>query len=109
MLHEKLDSLCRLMLQRDYDMQGQLDKQVWSFDECMLKCEEDTHRVELVNADRMFEQQFHHDSTSSQFHLSRAGSLMAERLIRQQKQARTMLRLCMVKRVIGRYELLRAS
>ena len=36
-LHEKLDSLCHLVLQRDYNMQGWLDKQAWSFDERMLK------------------------------------------------------------------------
>ena len=68
-LHEKLDSLCCLVLQRNYDMQGWLNKQVWSFDECMLKCEQDVRRVEQVNADCVSEQQFHHASTSLQFHL----------------------------------------
>ena len=68
-LHEKLDSLRRLVLQRDYDMRGRLDKQAWSFDERMLKCEQDVRRVEQVNADRAFEQRFHHAGTCSQFHL----------------------------------------
>jgi hypothetical protein len=68
-LHEKLDSLRRLVLHRDYDTRGRLDKQAWSFDERMLKCEQDARRAEQVNADRAFAQRFHHAGTCSQFHL----------------------------------------
>ena len=56
-LHEKLDSLRGLLSQRDYDMRGRLDQQVWSFDARVLKCEGDIRRVEQVSVDRARKQQ----------------------------------------------------